>query len=199
MTPLNNDPGGGRRSVDGFESDWEVQQYSEQHQHRTRRFTGGSSGKQNGGGTEQQQQQQGGWWGPSGGQQQQQLQQEASPRSLQPGEKLRQLRSHSSAASSSKDSLENPFSHDTFTPPVGGAPPPPHGGGGGRGRLSASVTPTIFEDVFDQDVILGGEETSSFKIHAKVLDSSDDSGLTKSDSVNIFSVKADPFDDDFFA
>ena len=101
---------------------------------------------------------------------------------------------NSSAASSSKDSLENPFSHDTFTPPVGGVP----NQSGGRSGVSASVTPTIFEDVFDQDVILG-EETSSFKIHAKVLDSSDDSGLTKSDSVNIFSVKADPFDDDFFA
>ena len=36
---------------------------------------------------------------------------------------------------------------------------------------------------------------SGFRVHAKVFE---ESHVPKSDSVNIFSVKQDPFDDDFF-
>ena len=39
-------------------------------------------------------------------------------------------------------------------------------------------------------------ESACFRVHAKVFEESE--GVTKSDSVNIFSVKQDPFDDDFF-
>ena len=182
---FGNDPhnsgGSGRQSVEGFESDWEVQQYSER-QSRTRQFTAKENGAEELSGS---------WWGSSGGGATEATRRNPDHRATASSRQHR-IR-NSSAASSSKDSQENPFSHDTFTPPVGGVP----GHIGLGGGVSTSGTPTILEDDFDQDGILG-EEANAFRIHAKVLESSDDSGLTKSDSVNIFSVKTDPFEDDFF-
>ncbi len=75
----------------------------------------------------------------------------------------------------------NPFGQDNFTPPVN-APE--------NGNVEEE------EDVFSSDQIL---DEGGFKVRAKECGGEQEGdGVPKSDSVNIFTIKDDPFDDDFF-
>lgn len=114
----------------------------------------------------------------------------------------------------SRDSLddqENPFGRDTFTPPVRNmqrsdevsVTPPVFEGEAANLRNNAPDTGSEMsgewalendEDIFENKDALSGN--TQFRIHVKTAD---DSGIPKSDSVNIFTVKEDPFDDDFFS
>ena len=121
-------------------------------------------------------------------------------------DKYRRLGSHSRA---SDDSLfaANPF-NDNFVPTTNG-----NGNNGGGGARTSSATPPLFlydgdrlsnaSDISYQSGGTGGDEGAdifakesgfsdlTFRIEAKTK-------LKTSDSVNIFSVSEDPFDDDFF-
>ena len=70
---------------------------------------------------------------------------------------------------------------------------------------SALITSTPIEFPADNGVAaeeatwdLNDFESACFRVHTKVFEEIGGEGLTKSDSVNIFSVKQEPFDDDFF-
>jgi hypothetical protein len=127
--------------------------------------------------------------------------------------RVRQL-SRRRSSSASKDSLaeggENPFINDAFTPP------PLQVGRQNSSRDSVPVTPLVYEgraysaQSSNNDIDTNGDvvadtlndfESACFRVHAKVFDE-DESGessiVPKSDSINIFAVKKDPFDDDFF-
>ena len=87
--------------------------------------------------------------------------------------------------------------HDSLTPPV-------YEGEAQRSRSSLmpvedpDLKDDIDEDEFGRENIL--EEMSNFRILAKTIENDETSpGIPKSDSINIFTVKADPFDDDFFS
>ena len=87
--------------------------------------------------------------------------------------------------------------HDSLTPPV-------YEGEAQRSRSSLmpvedpDLKEDLDEDEFERENVM--EEMSNFRVLAKTIESDENSsGIPKSDSINIFSVKADPFDDDLFA
>ncbi len=83
-------------------------------------------------------------------------------------------------SSSKEDSLEgNPFGQDAFTPPI--QP---------RSSSHQESKNGNVEDVFQSESILGER---GFKVHV-----GSNGSVPKSDSVNIFTIRDDPFDDDFF-
>ena len=135
-------------------------------------------------------------------------------------------RRESQASKESLDA--NPFGHDTFTPPIMSSDnlgrsvsvtPPVFEGEVQRGRLrdnnseysdsfsmqsgegNLDTKPdeengNVEEDIFQAATLL---DESGFKVHAaRVLNKGSEGDIPKSDSINIFSVKDDPFDDDFF-
>ena len=131
--------------------------------------------------------------------------------------RVQQLTARRCSSSASRDSLaeggENPFGTDAFAPkhhnsnhfPVNQNSHFP-GSDSPLARTSvASITSTPIEfpanGVEDAPVdagALGEFESACFRVHAKVIEESGGGGVPKSDSVNIFAVKQDPFDDDFF-
>lgn len=168
-----------RSSQEGFESDLEVQKYSEprlNHTMATAPFKSRSSLD---------------WWPASGD---------------SPSRGDRKLRLYQSTRGGSA----NPFGSDSFTPPISSfqsqhsrshTPATPSAyqrenqqrcedGYSIGSNLSEIEQPTLNGNVFDIQF-----EDVQFKVHAKVLD---DTAVPKSDSINIFDVKDDPFDDDFF-
>ncbi|XP_059099069.1 uncharacterized protein LOC131893139 [Tigriopus californicus] len=168
-----------RSSQDGFESDLEVQKYSQprsNHTITTTPFKSRSSLD---------------WWPASG----------ESPSRGDRKPRLQQ---------SNRGGSANPFGSDSFTPPMSSfqsqlsrshTPVTPSAfqrenshryedGYSIGSNLSEIEQPTTNGNIFDAHF-----EDVQFKVHAKVLD---DTAVPKSDSINIFDVKDDPFDDDFF-
>ena len=117
------------------------------------------------------------------------------------------------SSSASRDSLaeggENPFSQDAFTPPSHQQRQTTKqlstsSNGAWEGDANGSSSASNEDAATDA---LSAFENACFRVHAKVFkeDGSGSgvgdepgAGVPKSDSINIFSVKEDPFDDDIF-